>query len=167
MYLFNYLYLCGLMDFYFTLFCSNCSGFVHCSLFSWLWCLFDMAPSFSKHFLISVPIQCARFILYSPCPSFEHLSWWLRQWRIHLQGGRPRFDPWVGKICWRKEWQPTPVFLPGNFHGQRSLVGYSPWGHKESDMTEQLTHRSLEICPCKESWFLLLRMTFYWNSYFY
>ena len=36
--------------------------------------------------------------------------------------------------------QPTPIFLPGEFHGQRSLVGYSPWGHKESDMTEQLTH---------------------------
>ena len=44
-------------------------------------------------------------------------------------------DPWVGKIPWRREWLPTPVFLPG----QRSLVGYSPCGHKESDMTEQLT----------------------------
>ena len=47
------------------------------------------------------------------------------------------FDPWVGKIPWRRQWQPTPVFLPGKFHGQRSLVGYSPWGRKESDMTEQ------------------------------
>ena len=37
------------------------------------------------------------------------------------------FDPWVGKIPWRKEWLPTPVFLPGGFHGQRSLAGYSPW----------------------------------------
>ena len=45
----------------------------------------------------------------------------------------------VGKIPWRREWQPTPVFLPGVFHGQRSLVGYSPWGRKESDTTEQLT----------------------------
>ena len=35
------------------------------------------------------------------------------------------FDPWVGKIPWRREWQPTPIFLPGKFHGQRSLVGYS------------------------------------------
>ena len=41
------------------------------------------------------------------------------------------------KTPWRRKWQPTPVFLPGNFHGQRSLVGYSPWGHKESDTTEQ------------------------------
>ena len=42
----------------------------------------------------------------------------------------------VRKLPWRKKQQPTPVFLPGEFHGQRSLVGYSPWGHKESDMTE-------------------------------
>ena len=42
----------------------------------------------------------------------------------------------VGKIPWRKKWQPTPVFLPGESHGQRSLVGYSPWGHR--DMTERL-----------------------------
>ena len=41
--------------------------------------------------------------------------------------GDPRFDPWVGKISWRRKWQPTPVLLPGKFHGQRSLVHYSPW----------------------------------------
>ena len=46
------------------------------------------------------------------------------------------FDPWVGKIRWRREWQPIPVFLPGEFHGQRSLVGYSPWDHTESDTIE-------------------------------
>ena len=49
---------------------------------------------------------------------------------------RPRFDPWVGKVPWRRKWQPTPVLVPGQSHGQRSLVGYSPWGHKVSDMTE-------------------------------
>ena len=43
---------------------------------------------------------------------------------------------WVGKIPWRKEWLPTPVFLPGEFHGQRSLLRNRPWGCKESDMTE-------------------------------
>ena len=43
---------------------------------------------------------------------------------------------WVGKICWRRAWQPTPIFLPGESHGQRSLAGYSPWGRKESDTTE-------------------------------
>jgi len=46
------------------------------------------------------------------------------------------FDPWVGKIPWGRTWQPTAVFLPGESHGQRSLVGYSPWGCKELDMTE-------------------------------
>ena len=55
---------------------------------------------------------------------------------IHLQGRRPGFDPWVRKIPWRREWQPTPVFLPGESHGRRSLVGYSPQGYKESDTTE-------------------------------
>ena len=46
---------------------------------------------------------------------------------------------WVGKIPWRREWLLTPVFLPGDSHGQRSLAGYSPWGHKESDTTERST----------------------------
>ena len=54
------------------------------------------------------------------------------QWR------RLGFDPWVRKIFWRRKWQPTPVFLPGKSHGQRSLVGYSPWGRKESDTNERL-----------------------------
>ena len=46
------------------------------------------------------------------------------------------FDPWVGKIPWRRKWQPTPVFFPGELHGQKSLAGYSPRGRKESDTTE-------------------------------
>ena len=46
----------------------------------------------------------------------------------------------MGKIPWRSKRQPTPVFLPGESQGQRSLVGYSPWGRKESDTTEQHTH---------------------------
>ena len=49
---------------------------------------------------------------------------------------RCKFDPWVRKIPWSRAWQPTPVFLPGEFCGQRSLVGYSPWGRKESYTTE-------------------------------
>ena len=52
------------------------------------------------------------------------------------------FEPRLEEIPWKRKWQPTPVFLPGEFHGQRSLVGYSPWGHKESDATEQLTSNS-------------------------
>ena len=52
---------------------------------------------------------------------------------------RPRFNPWIRRSPWRREWLPTPVFFLGAFHGQRSLGGYSPWGCKESDTTEQLT----------------------------
>ena len=51
---------------------------------------------------------------------------------------RHRFNPWVGNIPWRRKWQPTPVFLLGKFHGQRSLASCSPWGRKESDTTEWL-----------------------------
>ena len=46
----------------------------------------------------------------------------------------------VRKTPWRRKWQPTPVFLPGEFHGQSSLAGYNPWDYKELEMTEQLTH---------------------------
>ena len=63
-----------------------------------------------------------------------------RQQRICLPSKRRGFDPWVRKIPWRREWQPTPVFLPGESHGQRSLVSYSPRGLKESDTTEWITH---------------------------
>ena len=63
---------------------------------------------------------------------------------VCLQCRRPGFDPWVGKISWRREWQPTPVFLPGESHGWRGLVGYSPQGRKESDVTERLHFTSLD-----------------------
>ena len=48
--------------------------------------------------------------------------------------------------CWRRKWQPTPVFLPGESHGQRSLVGYSPWGRKESDTIERLHYHYHQQC---------------------
>ena len=67
------------------------------------------------------------------------LPWWFRWYRIHLQCGRPGFDPWVGKIFWRREQLPTPVFWPGEFHGQRSVAGFSPWGRKELDLAERLS----------------------------
>ena len=52
------------------------------------------------------------------------------------------FEPWVGKIPWHRKWPPTPVFLPGESHGQRRLAGYSPCSSKESGTTELLTHTS-------------------------
>ena len=72
------------------------------------------------------------------------------QRRRHKRCG---FDPWVRKIPWSRKWQPTPVFLPGKFHGQRSLVGYSPWGqtrlstalHFTPGSTEDISERILEI----------------------
>ena len=59
------------------------------------------------------------------------------QFRRHRRLG---FNPWVGKIPWRKAWQSPPVFPTGESHGQMSLVGYSPWGHKEWDSTEVTGH---------------------------
>ena len=56
----------------------------------------------------------------------RRLSRWLSCKESARQCRRHGFDPWVGKILWRRKWQPTPVFLPGESHGQRSLVGYSP-----------------------------------------
>ena len=58
---------------------------------------------------------------------------------------RHRFDPWVGKILWRRKWQPTPVFLPGKFHGQRHLAGCSSWGYSKSDTVEHTQHSSKDI----------------------
>ena len=65
------------------------------------------------------------------------------------------FDPLVGKIPWRRKWQPTPVFLPGESHGPRSLVGYRPWGRKELDTTERVQfHFSLFTfnTPWRRKW---------------
>ena len=65
-----------------------------------------------------------------------------QQLSIGLQCRRHRrlgFDPWVRKVPWRRKWQLTPVILPGKSHRQKSLVGYSPWGHKELDTAEH-TH---------------------------
>ena len=68
-----------------------------------------------------------------------------------VYNGTPGFNPWVRKIPWRREWQPTPAFLLGKFHGKNlSLAGYRPWGRQESDMTEQsrlLTFMLTDIQP--------------------
>ena len=68
---------------------------------------------------------------------------------FHCRGHR--FDPWLRKIRWRRRWQPTPVFLPGESHGQRSIRGYSPWGCKESKMAEH---------TCMQDIFLQRQFTF-------
>ena len=73
-----------------------------------------------------------------------------------LQCGRPEFNPWVGKIPWRRARLPTPVFLPGELHGL-----YSPWGHKESDMTERL---SLYFKPINNAPLFIPRVDYYSND---
>ena len=72
---------------------------------------------------------------------------------------RPGFDSWVRKIPWRRKWKPIPIPLPGKSHGQRSLVGYSPRGHKESDTTERVHFLSFLVAQLvkylpamKETW---------------
>ena len=67
---------------------------------------------------------------------FIVLLWFTTVWSYQSS----LLNPWGRRIPWRRKWQPTPVFLPGKFHGWRSSVDYSPWGCKESDMTE-LAHR--------------------------
>ena len=77
---------------------------------------------------------------------------------ICLQFGRPGFDPCIGKIPWRRKWQPTPVLLPGKSHGQRILVGYSPWGRKELDTTERLHSHFHFLSPPKVFSLYLIQM---------
>ena len=62
------------------------------------------------------------------------------QWLGICHCTRRRFDPWLGNILWSRKWQPAPLFLPGKFHGQMNLVGYSPWDCKELDTTKHTAH---------------------------
>ena len=81
----------------------------------------------------TVPLQSRIYFL--PCCLWGFPGHAIGREPAH-QFKRCRFNPWVGKIPWRRNWQPTPIFLPGKSHGQRSLVGYSLWGRKELDTTE-------------------------------
>ena len=93
---------------------------------------------FSKNFIV-IDLMFRSMILLELC-------WWCSGKESTCQLRRYKrcsFDPWVGKIPWRRKWQPTPVFLVGKSHGQRSLAGYSPWGCKESDLTSQLKNNKM------------------------
>ena len=94
---------------------------------------------------------------------------WTQQATEHTLSGREStcqcrrhgFDPWVGKIPWRRKWQPTPVFLPGESDGQRSLAGYSPRGHKESEtMTASEQQRHVTTLALRITGRLYLLTTF-------
>ena len=103
---------------------------------------FSMAlvtPQTSGFCFVSHWVSC-QFYFYCFKENME-LSRWCSSKEFACQCRRHRrcrFDPCTRKTIWRRKWQLTPVFLPGKFHGQRSLVGYSPWCPKESDTTEQL-----------------------------
>ena len=84
-------------------------------------------------------------VLWEKVGIWGGLPWWLSGKESTCQCRRHGFNPWVGQILWRREWQPTPVFLSGKSHGQRSLVSYSPWGRKESDMTERLNNNNRHL----------------------
>ena len=71
------------------------------------------------------------------------LSWWLTGKESAWQCRRRGFKPWVGKIPWRRKWQPILVFLPGESRGPRRLADCSPWSFKESDTTQQLNNNVL------------------------
>ena len=85
--------------------------------------------------------------------------WWLIGKGSFCQCRRHGFNPWVGKIPWRRACQPTPVFLPGESHGQRRVVGHSPWCHKELDMTEAIEHAYISLILYPVHWY-----SFGWNS---
>ena len=88
----------------------------------------------SKYFWYVLIFFLMKMLIFFLITFYMGLPLWLSWWRICLQCGRPGFDPWVGKIPWSREWLPTPVFWPGEFHGL-----YSPWGRKESNTTERLS----------------------------
>ena len=91
-------------------------------------------PNLNAFLVKSVKYLRKRYVILI----LQRCSSLVTQMVICLQCGTSGFSLWVGKIVWRREWQPTPVFSPGESHGQRSLAGYSPWGRKELDMTEWL-----------------------------
>ena len=78
---------------------------------------------------------------------FFRLPWQLSGKESSCLYRRHRFNPLVGKMAWRRKWQPSPVFLPGKSYGQRSLVGYSPWVPKQSDMTQPLNNKKICVLP--------------------
>ena len=86
----------------------------------------------------------------SPHKHKHRLPRWWRDKEFACQCRRCGFHPWVGKIPWSRKWPPTPVFLPGKFHGLISLAGYSSWVCKELDVTEWLSMHTHTSCGGKE-----------------
>ena len=111
---------------------------IHSSSSGYMSCLWYTS---SETFSLGTPLVmlCTFFVASTAAYHSRGLPGWLRQYRIHPLFRRPRFDPWVGKIPWRRVWQPTAVFLTGKSHGQKSLAGYNPWCGKEQIRLKQLS----------------------------
>ena len=99
---------------------------------------------FESHTISYIPLiikfSVSLSLILSKLNHLNGLPRWLSGKESACQCKRHRFNLWVRKIPWRRKWQPTPVSLPGKPHGQRSLVGYSPWDQKELDTTEWLNN---------------------------
>ena len=114
----------------------------------WPFCLFSKEGiGLAKKFIQVLPHNVTEKLRLTFWPSqyitrtiLDGLPWWLSSKESTCLHRRHGFSPRIGKIPWRRKWQPTPVLLLGESHGQRSLTGYSPWGHKGLDTTEQLNN---------------------------
>ena len=121
------------------------SGWPWPKCFAWVNVLINIS---SLNFLIfsTSPLSPKPLLTSSKQSTFSQINTFAQGFPVSASGKEPAcqcrsrkrcgFDPWVGKIPWRREWQPTPVFLPRESLGQRSLAGYSPWGRKDSDTSE-------------------------------
>ena len=122
----------------------------------------DVSSIFGQYFP-----RISHFVDFSVFYGITRLPRWISGKDSACQHRRHGFDPYVGKIPWSRKWQPTPVFLPGEFHGQSILVGYCPWGLKESDLTKQLstnTSYGITVLMFKSPLFYLILFTKHKNS---
>ena len=127
------------------------SCFSHVQLFAAPWTAAYQAPpstGFSRQeYWSGVPLPSPTYI-HTHIYGASQVALVVKNLPANEEDIRDRFHSWVGKSPWRRARQPTPVFLPGEFHGQRSLGAYSPWGCKELDMTEATLHADIYIYIC-------------------
>ena len=106
-------------------------------VFSLLTCFLGDCLVLAAYSLIFHRVGCVQFCsFFYSTNGLKHPTRWCRDKGYTCQCRTHWFDPWVRKILWSRKWQPILVFLPGKFHGQRSLESYSPWSCKETDITE-------------------------------
>ena len=110
-------------------------------------------PRFSEHSILPFKYAFPEFLCLL-------LPWWPRQWRICLKCRRSRFGLWVEKIPWKREWLPSPIFFPAEFHGQRSLVGFMGSQRVRHDWVTNTHWVFKHLIKCE----LISINSFYWQS---